>query len=431
MSTDFPWSESTEQSLLGAVLLKPEILGWLEVSPGCFHGLQNKAVHGAMASLHARGSAIDAVTLEAELERTGTLKAIGGVAYLGKLACVVPTSANAASYAATLEELRVTRDAMRAIAGVQARIQDGLNGEALLDALGSELAGIKRRPANELTAISDTSGELYCRILDDVDARAKGETRTTSSIPTGIAEVDRQIDGFPRGTASGIGGRPGKGKSSLAAQVAAHAATLGATVAIFTTEDPRDRWTERLLAKYSLVSVDRIYSRDLGPRELGAIANAAEKLKRLKNLHIIHAHGMGAQDVIRTATALGADMVIVDYAQKLKTPEPRMKLHDAIEANSKALGDYAGKSNAAVIVLSQLSKEVEKDNRRPALSDLRYGDGLAQEVKLMLLLHDPKDANDPMLREVLVAKRNQGESDQLIRVRFDGAHCRYLEPDAY
>jgi replicative DNA helicase len=430
MSTEIPWSESTEQSLLGAVLLKPEILAWLEVSPACFHGLQNKAVHAAMASLHARSHAIDEITLEAELERTGTLKAIGGVAYLGKLACLVPTSANAASYAATLEELRVTREAMRAIAGVQARIQDGLNGEALLDALGSELAGIKRRPANELTAISDTSSEMYRRLLDDVDARAKGETRTTSFIPTGIAEVDQQIDGFPRGTVSGLGGRPGKGKSSFAAQAAAHAATLGATVAIFTTEDPRDRWTERLMAKYSLVSVDRIYNRDLGPSELGAVANAAEKLKRLKNLHIIHAHGMGAQDVIRAATALGADMAIVDYVQKLKAPESRMKLHDAIEANSKALGDFAGSSNAAIVVLSQLSKDIERENRRPTLSDLRYGDGLAQEVKLMMLLHDPQDS-DPMLREIIVATRNQGRSDMRIRVRFDGAHCRYLEPDAY
>ena len=157
MSGALPWSESAEQSLLGAVLLKPEILGWLEVDPGCFHGAHNVAVWGAMSALKARELAIDTVTLESELTRSGALKAIGGVSYLSKLALEVPTAANAESYAATLEDYRVTREVMRATADVQARaVIDDLSGETLLDALLAELAGIKRRPANELTAIADT-----------------------------------------------------------------------------------------------------------------------------------------------------------------------------------------------------------------------------------------------------------------------------------
>ena len=161
--------------------------------------------------------------------------------------------------------------------------------------------------------------------------------------------------------------------------------------------------------------------------ELGAVTNASNVVREIKNLHIVHAHGMTAMEMIRVATVLGAQVIGIDYAQKVKSPEPRMKLHESIEASSKMFGDYAGKSGAAVVILSQLSKEVEKENRRAMLSDLRYGDGLAQEAKLALLLHNPNSTNHPMLREILVAKRNQGEKEQVVKVSFDGAHCRFLE----
>lgn len=424
MSSSLPWSEKTEQSLLGAVLIKPEILHWLEVSNGCFHSAQNRAVWAAMISIHARGRTVDEVSLEAELAAEGTLEAIGGVAYLGRISLTCITSANAGTYAATLERYRITRDVLRISAEVQA--DDDLFGEELLDSMLGGLGGIQRTKANELTSIEDTTPEMIRRLIDDVDAAGKGAAGS-SFVQTGIGALDEAVGGTPMGTVTLIGGRPAGGKSSALLAFGESAASLGKVAAIFTTEDPRDRWTERLLAKHSKVAVDRIYMRTLNPAELAAITTASDIVSKMANLHIVHAHGMTAQEMTRIASVLGAQFIGIDYIQKVKAPEPKMQLHEAIEANSKHFGDYAGKSGAAVVILSQLSKDVEKEDRRPRISDLRYGDGLAQECKLGLLLHNPKSTNAPMLREILIAKRNQGETDQAIRVKFDGAHCTFLE----
>lgn len=422
--TQVPSSEATEQSLLGAVMLKPEILGWLDVEVEHFHGPKNRSVWRAMTALHDRGMAIDEVTLDSELERMGVQSAVG-VAYLGQLAITTPTAANAASYAEMLSEHRVSREVMGVAANALAKIQSGdLAGEELLDSTVADLAQISRRKSNERTDVAGSVRELVVRMIDEVDARAKG-LAGSSLVPTGIRALDARIGGIPLATVTAIGGRPGSGKSSMLLNVAEHAARLGKVVAIFTTEDPRDRWNERLLARHTGVSVDRLYGRTLKPHELQAASRAADSLRELEKLHIIHAHGMGAQGIIRTSMALGAELVAVDYIQKLKTPAPKMKLHEAIEQNAKLLGDYAGKSGSGVIVASQLSKDIEREQRRPTTGDLRYGDGLVQEAKLILLLHNPKSDAEQNQRELLVAKRNQGESDMLIPVRFEGAQCRF------
>ena len=423
-----PVAHTAEKSLLGAVMLKPSILGWLEVTERAFHEAPNLAIWRAMQAIHASGEAIDEVTLEVELERSGKLGAIGGLAYLSRVAMTVPTSANAESYAKTLERYRITREVLQAVADVPT-VSDGIMGEELLDSVLSRLSAITRIQANEKTAVSSTLPDLVRRMIDDVDAIAKGDLGS-SLCPTGIPSLDARITGIPLGTVTAIGGRPGGGKSSSLLNFAENAARLGKVAVIFTTEDPRDRWGERLLAKHGNLRVDRLYARHLGAIDLNKAAQASDDLKALSNLHVVHAHGMTALEITRIATGMGAGFVGVDYIQKVAAPEPRMKLHEAIEANSKIFGDYAGKSGAGVVILSQMSKDIEKEDRRPRKSDLRYGEGLVQEAKLIILLHDPKNRERPMLREMLVAKRNQGESEMIAEVLFDGAHCRFLEVTA-
>lgn len=428
MIATLPWSDAAEQSLLGAVLLKPEIMGWLEVNPKSFHGAKNSAIWSAMTALHGREIAIDVVTIEAELSKIGTLEAIGGLSYISKVAIQVPTAANAESYAKTLEEFRVTREVLHVVAEVNGR--EGVAGEALLDALLGELAGIKRAKANEQTAVSDTLPNLAKAIIADVDSIAKGNLGD-SFCPTGIDAVDFAVGGAPRGTVTVVGARPGGGKSATLLNMAEHAARLGMVAVIFTTEDPRDRWGERWIAKHGLIDLGRIYKRKLTPVELRSVLEVADYMDDLPNLHVVHAHGMTAVEISRIAIGFGAKFVGVDYIQKVKSPNRAItKLHEIIEANSKIFGDYAGKSGAAVVILSQMSKEIEKENRRPTKADLRYGDGLTQEAKLMILLHDPKNKDRPMLREMLIAKMNQGEKEMVIEVLFDGAHCRFLDASA-
>lgn len=101
-----------EMSILGGILIKPEILRLPELvlETDDFYDPRHKAIWGAMCNIDADGKPIDLSTLEAELEEDGKLDAIGGMAYLGQLALKVSTPDNVLYY---VERVRDRHDERR------------------------------------------------------------------------------------------------------------------------------------------------------------------------------------------------------------------------------------------------------------------------------------------------------------------------------
>src|SRR5690349_12484922 len=90
-----PHNLDAEGSVLGGILLRNDVLTSLDtLEVDDFYDPRHKAVFAAMRNLEAVSRPIDVVTLEAELEKTGKLDAIGGVAFLGELVLRVPTPEN-------------------------------------------------------------------------------------------------------------------------------------------------------------------------------------------------------------------------------------------------------------------------------------------------------------------------------------------------
>jgi replicative DNA helicase len=73
------------------------------------------------------------------------------------------------------------------------------------------------------------------------------------------------------------------------------------------------------------------------------------------------------------------------------------------------------------LALSQLSRESDKDNRAPRLSDLRESGSLEQDADVVLLLHRPRN-DDGRTRsnaaDLFLAKNRSGEQDKIIPLTF-------------
>jgi replicative DNA helicase len=95
-----PHSIDAEQSVLGGLLLDNR--AWESVSEVLedtdFYSHKHRNIYRAIKSLVDQEQPVDVVTVSEELEELGTLNEIGGIAYLGELADMTPSTANSGAY---------------------------------------------------------------------------------------------------------------------------------------------------------------------------------------------------------------------------------------------------------------------------------------------------------------------------------------------
>src|SRR5580692_9361151 len=115
MSRRLPQAVEAEASILGGILLRNEVLGHLEMlEVDDFYDPKHRIVFESVRNLEAGSKPIDAVTLQAEIEKRGKLDAIGGPAFLSELQLLVPTPDNVYAYAEIVQERHPARKLMAA-----------------------------------------------------------------------------------------------------------------------------------------------------------------------------------------------------------------------------------------------------------------------------------------------------------------------------
>jgi len=85
---------------------------------------------------------------------------------------------------------------------------------------------------------------------------------------------------------------------------------------------------------------------------------------------------------------------------------------------SRGLKGLAKELDVPVLVLSQLNRSAEKENRTPKLSDLRESGSIEQDADVVLMLARPKDADEKFQvaadsAELIVAKQRNGPVGEL------------------
>jgi replicative DNA helicase len=95
---------------------------------------------------------------------------------------------------------------------------------------------------------------------------------------------------------------------------------------------------------------------------------------------------------LHTKSPLG--LVVVDYLQLIRGSDPRMPREQQIADISRGMKGMAKELAIPVVVLSQLNRESEKENRDPRISDLRESGSIEQDADVVLLLHRPKKRDD-------------------------------------
>jgi replicative DNA helicase len=427
-----PHDQDAELSVLGSILLDPlsvaKVLQFLH--PEDFYRENNGQIYRAALDLFAAGEPIDNVTLAAQLQTMGMLDRIGGRTQLASMQSAVPTAANIEYYGRIVKEKAYKRRLISAgsnIAGFG--YDDGVEAEEAINQAQSLVFGVADdRDQRELARLYDLLGPAMERISLQMESG-----QGIIGVPSGFHDLDRMTGGFKDSDLIIVAGRPSMGKTSLALNIALHAALESKkAIAIFSLEMSKEQLTERLLTEQAQIDAQRLHRGLLSEAEYDRVSNALGPLGEAA----IFIDDTPAMDELtlqlkarQAKMRHNIDLIVVDYLQLMhgrsRGDDNRVQ---EVSSISRALKGLARELRIPVIAISQLSRAPEqRPDKRPILSDLRESGAIEQDSDVVMFLYRPeyyKSEERPGIAEVIIAKHRNGPTG-MIELKFRRDHTRF------
>ncbi len=436
-----PNNLDAERSVLGAILLDNNALNAAieNLRPEDFFLDQHRRVYTQMISLGESQQAIDLVTLTEELHRRGDLEAAGGAPYLASLADGMPKVSNIEHYARIVKEKALLRNLIHATHNIQQRAFEGEDGaDAILDNAESSIFALAEdRVKAGLIPIKAIVRENWER-LDKIASEGKSVT----GVSTGYGYLDRLTSGFQSSELIILAARPSQGKTALALNLAENIAiNAGLPVAIFSLEMSKESLLQRLVSAVARID-GQAFRRGRMERAVRNEMNDALQRIEAAPLWIDDSGSISVLEIGAKARRLQRDkplsLLIVDYLQLITARGRFGNRQEEVASISRALKGLAKELQIPVLVLSQLTRAPEREERGPQLSDLRESGAIEQDADVVMFIYRPnfyKEGAAPDEREeteLRIAKQRNGPTD-MVKLKFLSRFTRFEEaaPDAF
>ncbi len=398
-----PVNLEAEQALLGAILANNKAYERVAefLAPEHFA----EPVHGRLYELIGRrieaGQLVNPVTLRAELEHSGLLAPVGGIAYLGRLLTAMVGVINAADYGRVIYDAWIRRQLIDLGETIVHRAygdESGLDGPAQIEAAEQALFDLASQRTEDNGPVS------FDRALAEAITGAERAFKRgghVAGLSTGLRDLDARLGGLHASDLLILAGRPGMGKTALATKIAFGAAQAVRAeggerlpaVAIFSLEMSAEQLATRILAENARISGDRIRRGDIAQRDFDRFVAVSQELVGLPI--VIDDTPAITLSALRTRCrrlkrTRGLALVVVDYLQLMRPavgtrPENRVLEISQITQGLKAL---AKELSVPVLALSQLSRAVEsREDKRPQLADLRESGTIEQDADVVLFVY--------------------------------------------
>ncbi len=436
-----PHNLDAERSILGAILLDNHALNTAveKLQPEDFFLDQHRRVFQQMIALGESQQAIDLVTLTEELQRRGELEASGGAAYLAQLVDGVPRITNVEHYARIVKEKAILRNVIHATYAIQQQaLEAEEDADAILDRAESTIFQLAEdRVRAGFVGVKDLVRENFDRL-----ARILTEGKRVTGLSTGYNQLNNITSGLQASELIILAARPAVGKTALALNIAENVAVRdNEPVAIFSLEMSKESLLMRLLASHAHIDAHKFrtghLSRDDGRRMTESLARLAEAPLWIDDSGSSTVVEMGAK-ARRLKRDKGLSLVIVDYLQLVAARGRFGNRNEEVASITRGLKGLAKELKAPVLVLSQLTRAPEREDRRPQLADLRESGAIEQDADVVIFIHRPnlyKPDETPEERakaEIIIAKQRNGPTERMQFV-FLNAFTRFEEaaPEAW
>jgi len=238
------------------------------------------------------------------------------------------------------------------------------------------------------------------------------------SLDTGFRDIDWLTGGYKPGDLVVLAGRTSMGKSAMALDIALNTAQQKEGVIVFSLEMTNTENIRRLLAKIN-------HERD------NVISSSAKKAETQLNNYLEFPFYLDDSPASPTDIELRCEeianslpvgkrigLIVIDHLQLLgikdqKRYESRNRQLSAYTSELKAL---AKKFKCVVLALSQVNRTSQREQRAPALSDLRESGTIEENADIVIGIYRPgvdrQDAN-PHKAEAVILKNRHGAIGQV------------------
>lgn len=406
-----------ERALLGALLIDPRKISDLEarLEAEMFYDLHHRRIFAGMLAIPDR-AAIDPITIKGKLSEAGELEP------------------------ATAERLRVIEESSLSAANVMSYV-DIVTDKALRRKLADaaeEIAELATEAGTDSAAICDSAEKLIFGVTDkgrkgepqkidgilrstlELINKMRESSTAVTGMPTGIYELDKRTTGFHPGELFILAARPGVGKTSLAMNMAIHAAARAEprrSVAVFNLEMPATQLAFRMLCSEARISQGKLKSGKLSHYDMELIVQHAASLWEAP-IYVDDSSSLTVMELRSKARRLkqqdpNLGFIVIDYLQLMSSRGKSESRQLEIAEISRGLKSLSKELSLPILALSQLSRDVEKNKRKPQLSDLRESGSIEQDADCVMFIHrepdaEPNGPGGPIPVELVIAKQRNG-----------------------
>ena len=386
-----PINEQAEQFIIGSVLVRGAALfDEIVISADDFALQKHRVIWRRIADLVARGEAVDRVTVVDALISNNELESVDGLGYVADLDDQGGLIENIEAYVRSVKEKANLR---RLAAVCQNGLNRALNGnEDSASIIASEIAALQN-----IETAGDPTWATPAEVIDSFPSRLQFLSPSAGGISTGIPLPWDGLQALTGGMQDReliiLAGRPSMGKSAAAQQMALHALINGYPTGYESLEMKKAALIRRLVVQLSGVDSWRMRHGRMSDVEKIEAENALKFVERLP-LHIDdkQSNGRTAQAVVASIRQLqarhGIRLAIIDHMHLIDGPEKdeRSKFNRIIDCFQRGASDLG----IPFLVLAQLSRRCEDENREPGLIDLRETGKIEDNADLIMFVHRPE-----------------------------------------
>lgn len=437
-----PYSLEAEQGVLGAMLIDPSLIDVLseDLKADDFHWKDHADIYRAILDLHSRQQGIDFLTVS---DLIGTLEnGDHAMGYVGDIQRRTPSVANAKAYVKIVRE----RSMDRRLIEVASTIHEIAHST-------TETADKVAQAQSEVLAIEGAvhSADVVSAwdvLIDHLPVLERREEMkgALDGLSTGLPDLDEYLQGLKPEQLIIIAGRPAMGKTTLAMNIAAHAAIREKKkVLVFSLEMANGQLMDRFLAAEGRVPLQDIKSGRGGQGENSVKLTAAAGKIRDSGLGMSDRPGLTMSRIRsiarRKKLRAGLDLIVIDYLQLLDEEGGSGNRTEAVSAMSRGAKLMARELGVPVIMLSQLNRSLEqRPNKRPMCSDLRESGAIEQDADIILFVYRDEvyhaETEYKGIAEIIIGKGRDIETGTVKTVfngqfsRFDPLAPGWIEPDS-